>query len=295
MILFSFPAYEHLGRELCAGWGVREGRFAVNRFANHEMEIALDTDVANSDCLVLGSVAPPDEQLLATLLLCHTIKRHRSGKLTLLLPYLAYARQDKEKPKKSLAAGWLGKLFRASGVDKVVTVDVHSHRAGNLFPIPVLSISPAPIFANVITENALPDATLVAPDEGAVFRCEALRNELGLQMPLAYFTKTRTPEGVTSELHGEVGEQAVVVDDILDTGDTLVACCQTLWDVGVKELLILVSHGLFTGNQWQRLWGLGVKQIYCTDTVPRHPSDRRIKRVSVAPLLRNYLLQPVSV
>jgi ribose-phosphate pyrophosphokinase len=293
MILFSFSAYSHLARELCAGWGIREGRFAVNRYPNQELEIALDTDVTNTDCLVLGSVAPPDEQLLSVLLLSHTIKRHRSKELTLLLPYLAYTRQDKIKPKKSLATGWMGELFRTSGVDRVITVDIHSHRAEGLFPIPVVSISPAPLFARIITEHAFPDATLVAPDEGAVHRCEALRNDLGLRMPLAYFTKTRTPEGVVSELQGSVGEQAVVVDDILDTGETLVACCKTLQDAGTKEIFALVSHGLFTGNQWQRLWGLGIKRIYITDTIPQIPPDRRIKKVSVAPLIRNHLLQPV--
>ncbi len=189
----------------------------------------------------------------------------------------------------------MGELLQASGVDRLITIDIHSHRSESLLPLPVISLSSAPIFAKIVTENALPDATLVAPDEGAVFRCEALRNDLGLHMPLAYFTKTRTPEGVASELHGEVGAQAAVVDDILDTGETLVACCQTLQDAGTKEILILVSHGLFTGNQWQKLWGLGVKRIYVTDTIPQIPPDRRIKKVSVASLLRNHLLQPVSV
>ena len=292
MILFCFPDYQPLARELCAGWGLREGHFAVTRFPNQEMEVTLDTDVGGTDCLILGSVAPPDEQLLAVLLLAHTIKRHQSGELSLLLPYLAYTRQDKIKPKKSLATRWLGELFRASGVDRVMTVDLHSHRAESLFPIPVVSISPAPLFAQLVTENALPDATLVAPDEGAVFRCEALRNDLGLRMPLAYFTKTRTPEGVVSELQGKVGEQAVVVDDILDTGETLLACCQRLQDAGAKEILVMVTHGLFTGKQWHRLWGLGVGRIYCTDTLPQFPPDPRISKVPVAPLLRNFLLQP---
>ncbi|HXF48434.1 MAG TPA: ribose-phosphate diphosphokinase [Verrucomicrobiae bacterium] len=292
MILFAYPEFSGLARELYAGWGLQAGDFAVSRFANQELEVSIDADVTGSDCLILGSVAPPDERLLSILLLAHTIKHQRSGELTLLLPYLAYTRQDKIKPKRSLAARWMGALLQASGVDRVITVDIHSHRAESLLSIPVVSLSPAPLFSKIITEQALPDATLVAPDEGAVFRCEALRKELGLRMPLAYFTKTRTAQGVTSELQGEVGEFAVVVDDILDTGETLVACCQTLQEAGAKEILVLVTHGIFTGNLWTKLWGLGVKRIYVTDTIPQIPPDRRIKKVSVAPLIRDHLLQP---
>ncbi len=128
--------------------------------------------------------------------------------------------------------------------------------------------------------------------EGALDRCEAVRRAAAMEEPLAYFEKTRTTEGVRhSVLRGETGPQAVIVDDILDTGGTLVSSCEGLQRAGVAEIIVMVTHGLFTGSLWQRLWSLGVTRIYCTDTVPLPPgvASTGVAVLSVAPLLREYL------
>ena len=291
MMLFVFPAYERLalGLDLPV---LERGRFSVRRFPNQELCIDLDAIPTGRSCVILGSVAPPDEYLLSTLLLSHTLKKEGAHKVTALLPYLGYSRQDKEEAGKSLGTAWLGQALRASGVNDVVTVDVHSASVHQLFPIPVYSLSPAGIFADEIARLSLTGATLVAPDEGALDRCEAVRREANMKRPLAYFKKTRTAEAVRhSVLHGEVGPQAVIVDDILDTGGTLISACETLRRAGVQEIIVMVTHGLFTGSLWERLWSLGVGRIYCTDTAPLPPrlASTRIAVLSVAPLLCDYL------
>jgi ribose-phosphate pyrophosphokinase len=289
MILFALPFFEDLARDLAGVADLERGLCSIARFPNDEIHVELATTPAGQDCVVLGSIAPPDERMLSTLLLSHTLKKEGARKVTALLPYLGYARQDREEPRKSLATAWAGELLRASGADEVVAVDVHSGSAHRLFPIPLRSLPPAEIFAREITARSLAGATIVAPDEGARGRCEAVREAVGAGPPLAYLEKTRTPDGVMhSALHGEVGARAVVVDDILDTGGTLVSACEALGHAGVREITIMVTHGLFTGSLWERLWSLGVTRICCTDTVPLPPrlGSATVAVLSVAPLLR---------
>src|SRR5579862_2524939 len=175
MQLFSCPTYERMAQTLTAHTGIERGQFLIDRFANHEIYAVLNSPVVGQRCVVLGSILPPDENLLFTLLLCHTLKKEGAADVTALLPYLAYARQDKEEVGKSLGIAWIGELLRASGVDRVVSVDVHSPSVSGFFPIPLLSLSPAPLLAEEIVRLSLHEATIVAPDEGARERCEAVR------------------------------------------------------------------------------------------------------------------------
>jgi ribose-phosphate pyrophosphokinase len=292
MMLFVFPAYAGMGNGLATALGIRLGQCSIERFPNQELHAAIQTDVVNEKCIILSTIAPPDEQLLSTLLLSHTLKKEGARTISALLPYLAYARDDKRKAGQSVATAWVGALLQDSGVDEVITVDVHSSTAQRLFPIPVVSLSPAELFAQEIKRLALLNATIVAPDEGARDRCQTVASAAGMAEEVVVLEKRRTREGVTHvNISGHVGQQAVIVDDILDTGGTLVSCCEQLQQRGVRDITILVAHGLFTGMLWQKLWTCAVKRIYCSDTIPsakERPSEN-IGTLSVLPLLAQCL------
>lgn len=292
MILFVFPTHAYMGNELASSLGIRLGQFSIDRFPNQEVHAGIQTNVAREECVILGTIAPPDGQLLSTLLLSHTLKKEGACKIIALLPYLAYARDDKQKEGQSLATAWIGALLQTSGVDEVITVDVHSTIAQRLFPMPVVSLSPEDLFAQAIKRLSLLNATIVAPDEGARDRCQAVARAAGMRGEVVVLEKRRTHEGVVHvNISGNAGPQAVIVDDILDTGGTLVSCCEQLQQRGVRDITILVTHGLFTGVLWQKLWSLGVNRIYCTDTVPlaNERSAENIRTLSVLPLLRQHL------
>jgi len=293
MILFSFSAYEHIAQQLRSIASVQAGRFTVGRYDNQELHASVEGSVSGEHCVILGTIAPPDECLLSVMLLAQMLKKEGAEKITAALPYLAYSRQDKDKPGESLGTAWVGALFKSSGIDQVLTVDVHSERDKQLFPIPLISLSTAILFADAIQKHRLTDATVVAPDNGAIGRCEAVKRAAG--MPIGetpYFEKKRTEKGIV--VHGPVGTvgaKAVIVDDMLDTGGTLVSACERLTAAGVQEIYILVTHGLFTGSSWPRLWSLGVRRIFCTDTVPL-PSGIDVANVtvlSVIPLISERL------
>jgi ribose-phosphate pyrophosphokinase len=296
MILFSFSAYENIAQQLRTIPSVQAGRFTVGRYDDQELHASVERSVSGEHCLILGTITPPDECLLSVLLLAQTLKKEGAAEITAVLPYLAYSRQDKDKPGESLGTAWIGALLKSSGIDRVLTVDVHSERDKQLFPIPLISFSTAILFADAIQKHRLTDATVVAPDNGAIARCEAVKRAAGMPMgETPYFEKRRTETGI---IHhgpvGTVGAKVVIVDDMLDTGGTLVSACEKLRAADVQEIYILVSHGLFTGLSWLRLWSLGVKRIFCTDTVPlRSGIDAtKVTVLSVVPLIKERLSWP---
>jgi ribose-phosphate pyrophosphokinase len=295
MILFALKNYEAMAAELeqMLPW-LRHGKFQLARYDNGELHASVYTPVAFEHCVVLGSITPPDEQLLSTLLLAHTLRKEGAAKLSAVLPYLAYSRQDQDKPGEGLAVALVGRLLATAGFDQVITADVHSDADKQLFAIPIISLNTAQLFADAVKKYGLTDATFVAPDNGAIARCKAVKAAAGIPgSDTPYFEKQRIGTGI---VHvgpiGNVGSRAVIIDDMLDTGTTLVSACQKLVEAGVREIYIMITHGLFTGEHWKRLWSLGVKRIICTETVPLPAGlDRsNIETLSIVPLLRQQLL-----
>lgn len=286
MLLFVAPPYRRAPGGLLAGADVSPGRFRLLRFSNGELCVTTKHDLREQSCAVLGSIAPPDEQMLAMLLLCHTLKKEGAREVVALLPYLAYSRQDKDHGGESLAAAWTGALLRGSRIDRVITFDVHSSRAARLLGMPLVSLSPAAAFARRLESIRFDgSASVVAPDDGAVSRCKAVADAAGIDQPIVRFHKRRTSKGVRQErFDGVPASRAVVVDDILDTGATLVSCCRELVRAGVTEIVVMVTHGLFTGEAWKELWEVGVRQICTTDTVPL-PPHARSSRIHVVPIV----------
>jgi ribose-phosphate pyrophosphokinase len=290
-LLFALPHHEPLAAAIACATGIERGRAAVGRFANGELRVTIETPCADRRAVLLGATAPPDSDLLATSLLAHTLAKEGAREIVSVIPYLGYARQDRAEPGKSLGAAWVGRVLAGVGVAGAVTVDVHSARVVEVFAVPLVSLSPAAIFADALRALALDDATVVAPDEGARERAEAVRVALGIGRPVVSFVKMRAETGIRHvAVHGQVGRSAIVVDDILDTGGTLVSACERLREAGTRTIVVAVTHGLFTGKAWERLWDLGVGRIYCTDTTPSaRIGDHRVSVLSIAPVLAGYL------
>jgi ribose-phosphate pyrophosphokinase len=270
-IIFPLPGHGRrlLPHELNEDSTPALGSCEFARFTNGELHVQISGPVTHRVCAVLGSLAPPDEQLISVLLLAHTLRREGARRVIAMLPYLGYARQDWAAPGQSLGIAWAGDLLRAVGVDQVFTIDVHSHLAARYLAVPLESLSPAPLFAEVLLKRGLADVSIVAPDEGALERCEAVRRAAGIHTPPAHLRKRRDAEGVThGALVGRVAQRVAIVDDILDTGGTLISACVALRRAGVQEITVFATHGLFTGQRWRELSALGVQRIYTTDSIP---------------------------
>lgn len=291
MIIFPFPQYKHLVKTLHHLPVSKGGKFEVGHFPNQEIYIKINTDVEIKDCLLTGTISPPEENLISFLLLAHTLKKEGASKITALLPYLAYTRQDKIKTGESLAALAIGEIFRASHINEVVTIDIHSPISESLFPLPLYNLSSAEIFAREINKLKIKNPSLVAPDEGAIERCQKVAQLINKNGKIAYVKKKRLSKGVHSDLYGHINSNAIVIDDILDTGATLLSCCKLLKASGAKNIYIFVTHGLFTGDKWRELFSLNVKRIYCTDSIPevRNLQLENLTVLSISPILRKYV------
>ncbi len=261
-------------------------RVAVGRFPNGELRAEVPARVEARRCIVVGSISPPPGNLERLTLLAHALRRAGAEHVTALLPYLAYARQDRAVRTQSLGLAWAGELLRASGVTEVVCVDVHNEHAADLLGLALTSLSPADLLAAALTQTWREEVTFVAPDEGAVDRCSAVARAAGVGSPIIWARKRRTLTGVEHlGLVGSPARRAVVVDDILDTGGTLVSCCRQLRDAGVEQIGVIATHGLFTGEHWRALLSEGVKEIWITDTVLSRHRPPQAHVVAVAPLL----------
>lgn len=294
-LLFIFSEYSPTDKSLCDLPGLKPGQFSIVPYGNQELHATIESKVAGEHCFLLGSISPPEPQLFSFLLLAHTLKKEGATRVTGILPYLAYSREDKLKPGQSLATAWIGAVLRASGFDEIWTVDLHSEHDRELFPLPLESLLPSAIFCESLGGLGLNGACFVSPDQGAIPRCQAMMSAAGVTRGnIVYFEKHRTESGIVHHMPvGKVERCAVIVDDILDTGATLVSACEKLVAAGAKELYICVTHGLFTGQEWHNLWSLPVKHIFCTDTIPAcvNIRDPRITVLPVAPVLREGLLR----
>jgi ribose-phosphate pyrophosphokinase len=294
-VLVPLPGFEPLAASVT---GMDIVRPICTRFRNREIAVRLPRQVADRDCVLLGTAAPPAERLIELLLAADTLTRNGAQSVCAMLPYLAYARQDHPELGHSLAAAWLGRALSAAGVGAVTTIDIHSDAARELIGLPVASLSPARLFTRALADTISAESVVVAPDRGAVTRASEMADALGVERPVAWLDKERTAAGVTqARILGELDRNAIVVDDILDTGGTLLSCCHELRSHGVERLTIAVTHGLFTGSAWHALGDLGVDTIHTTDSIPAVwlRASRLVSVHSIAPLLAEALAQPVTL
>lgn len=283
MIIFPFFPYEGIASAFLKSNKNQLGEFVIAPYRNGELHCELNTKVRNSHCLIVSSFVAGNE--LGPLLLSETLKQEGAKKITLVAPYLGYMRQDKKEPGKNLGATWIGKLFKASGVDKIVTVDIHSDLASKLLGLPVNSLSGSTIFADELGAFLGPDTMIIAPDDGAFNKAKSLAKSLPISLPVTHFDKVRTSRGVTiTPPRLKLRARVILIDDVLDTGGTLVAACQILKDKGVKDIVICITHGQFVGEKWEGLWKLGVSKIYTTNSLPSKVKNKKIQVVSLQPL-----------
>ena len=274
---------------------VRVERVAIGRFPNGELRVEVPEGMEGRRCTVVGSISPPACNLERLTLVAHALRRAGAERVTAMLPYLAYARQDRAAPTESLGLAWVGELLRASGISELVTVDVHSAQAGDLLRLPLTSLSPASLLTAALPPAWLDGVTFVAPDEGAIDRCSAVARAAGVNRAIVWARKRRTASGIESlGLVGSPGGRVVIVDDILDTGATLVSCCRQLRSAGAKQIGVIATHGLFTGERWRALFSEGIQGLWVTDTVLSRRRPPQAQIVPVAGLLAPVLDETAS-
>ena len=288
--LFAGNSNRRLAQEIAETLGVRLGRALVGTFRNGEVRIRVEDNVRGADVFVLQSLCPPiHHHIWELLLMLDALKRASARRITAVVPYYAYARQERKTAgREPISARVLADVITAAGADRLLTMDLHAPAIEGFFDIPVDHLRAVKLLASYFSDLGLHDAVVVSPDVGGVARANDFRQRLGL--PLAIIAKHRpTPDQVeVVEMVGEVsGRPVVLLDDMISTGGTMVEAARELRARGATQVYACATHGLFAGDALEALAEAPVERWVVTNTVPPPTGAElpTLQVISVAPLL----------
>ncbi len=293
LMLFSGRTHPTLAREVAELLGVDLVPTTAYDFANGEIYIRFDESVRGCDAFVIQShAAPINQSIMEQLIMIDALKRASAKRITVVLPFYGYARQDKKHlGREPISARLVADLFLAAGADRLMTVDLHTAQIQGFFDGPVDHLLAMPILTRYVREKyADRSFAVVSPDAGRIKVAEAWANSLG-GAPLAFIHKTRDVtrpnESKANRVVGEVaGRTCILVDDLIDTGGTIVQAADALMADGAAEVVILATHPVFSGPAVQRLRDSVATEVIVTNTLPLEPEQMfdKLTVLSIAPL-----------
>ncbi|MDP9432038.1 MAG: ribose-phosphate diphosphokinase [Actinomycetota bacterium] len=294
LMLFSGRAFPELAEEIAAQIGVDTVRSSAYDFANGEIYVRFEESVRGSDAFVVQShTAPINQWLMEHLIMVDALKRASAKRITVVMPFYPYARQDKKHSgREPISARLIADLYRTAGADRLMTVDLHTAQIQGFFDGPVDHLFAMPLLADHVEQRwGHTDLTVVAPDSGRVRVAERWTDRLG-GCPLAFIHKTRDPlqpnQVVANRVVGEVeGRTCIIVDDMVDTGGTITKAADALFEAGASEVITAATHGVLSGPAIDRLKNSRISEVIVTNTLPIS-DDRRFDKLtvlSIAPLI----------
>jgi ribose-phosphate pyrophosphokinase len=282
-VLFTGNANPALAHEMAKSLGVELGKASVGRFSDGEVTVEVQQNVRARDVFVVQSTcAPTNENLMELLIMVDALKRASARRITAVIPYYGYARQDR-RPRSMrvpISAKVVANLLETVGVERVLTMDLHADQIQGFFDIPVDNIYASPVLLSDLKSKAYPDLVVVSPDVGGVVRARALAKQLGSD--LAIIDKRRPRANVSEVMHviGEIdGRNCVVMDDMIDTAGTLVKAAEVLKARGAKRVYAYCTHPILSGPAVERIAGSQLDEVVVTNTIPLSDTARACKKI----------------
>ena len=293
-LIFATQSNAALAGEVAKKCDAELGSVYLGRFADGEIAVQLRSVVQERAVYVIGSSFPPADNFLELLILIHALKANNACQVDVIMPYFGYAKADRIKHAgDSMAAGFAAKALSFSGADSVAAVNIHSELAAGFFQVPFLNVDAIGLLADVFKAKNIENPAIVAPDAGGIPRAERFAAGLGAQ-DIVYITKSR-PEFdkvVIENVSGKVeGRNVIIVDDMVQSGGTLIKAAAALKARGAKDIFVAVVHMLFSGPGADLLEKDGaIKEVVFTDSVPGpHRLPPKMQVVSIVKLLSGYI------
>lgn len=289
--IFSGTANLCLAEEICASLGLKLGNLMLETFSDGEVYLQFQENVRGADLfLIQPTCRPVDHNLMELFLMIDAAKRASADRITAVLPYYGYARQDrKDKPRVPISAKLIASLLERAGANRIMAMDLHAAQIQGFFDVPVDHLFSAPVMIEYFQPLGVPDLTVVSPDPGGVERARAFGKRMNA--PLAIIDKRREKPNVAEVMNvvGEVeGRNCLMVDDLIDTAGTLVKGAEALLKQGARSVSACATHAVLSGGAVKRIDASPLKEVVFTNSIPLSDEARRskkIKSLSVAPLL----------
>jgi ribose-phosphate pyrophosphokinase len=289
--IFSGSANRPLAQEIAKNLGLELAEAQVAAFADGENNIQIHENVRGADVFVVQPTCTPvNHHIMELLFMVHALKLSSAERITAVLPYYGYARQDrKDKPRVPISAKLVARLIEASGADRVLTLDLHAAQIQGFFDIPVDHLFGTPVMIDYFKSREMPNLTVVSPDAGGVERARAFAKRLNA--PLAIIDKRREEANVAEVMNviGEVADRnCLMVDDLIDTAGTLVKGSEALLDHGAKSVSACATHAVLSGPAVKRIQESSLKEVVVTNSIPLSSEARqcgKIRALTIAPLL----------
>ncbi len=289
MKIFTGNAHPALARDICSFLGVELGNATVTSFPDGESFVKINDNIRGRDVFIIQPTCPPtNHNLMELLILVDAARRASAARITVVIPFFGYARQDrKDQPRVPITAKLVANLITAAGVDRVLTMDLHAQQLQGFFDIPVDHLHALPVMVSYIRKLEIPNLIVVSPDVGGVKMASAYATALGTRLAIVVKQRKSATETEASHIIGEVdGKNVLIVDDLTETAGTISSAAKILRKHGALDIYAGVSHAVLTDLAVERLKDSDIKELISTNSVPaRLTPGSKVTALSVAELL----------
>jgi ribose-phosphate pyrophosphokinase len=287
--VFAGSAHPQLAREIADFLGIPPGQARLRRFPDSEVSFQIDENIRGTDVFIVQPTCNPvDQHLMEMLVMVDAFRRSSAARITVVVPYYGYARQDrKDKPRVPISAKLVANLISAAGANRVLTMDLHKAQIQGFFDIPVDHLFSAPVIVEYCARLRYPNLTIVSPDAGGAERARAYAKRLDAE--LAVVDKRRTEDGTAEVMNviGDVrGRACILQDDIIDTAGTIQKAATALKDAGAERVLACAVHGVLSGPAIERIEKSPLDQLIVTNTIPLSAEAQQCKKIVVLSVAR---------
>ncbi|MFP4470051.1 MAG: ribose-phosphate pyrophosphokinase [Bacteroidales bacterium] len=269
--VFSGESSQYLAEKIAASYGKELGKVTVSHFMDGEYQPSFEQTIRGNDVFLVQSTNPPADNLFELLLLIDAAKRASAKKVVALIPYFGFARQDrKDKPRVSIGAKLIANLLVAAGVDRIITMDLHSDQIQGFVDIPVDHMYASSIFVPYLKDMNLPNLTMASPDTGGTKRAAAYAKFLDTDLVICFKQRKKANEVGSLRIIGDVkGKDIILVDDIIDTAGTITTAADMMMEQGATSVRAVCTHPVFSGEAVERIEKSSLTEVLVTDTIKR--------------------------
>ncbi|HET6567576.1 MAG TPA: ribose-phosphate pyrophosphokinase [Rhodothermales bacterium] len=282
--IFTGRSNPALARRIADVFGQDLGQLTIKNFSDGEMYVAYQESIRGTDLFIIQSTPPPSENWMELLMLVDAAKRASAARITAVIPYFGYARQErKDQPRVSIAAKLMANMLTTAGVDRVLTMDLHAPQIQGFFDVPVDHLYGSHVLIDYFPHLDRSNLVVVAPDVGALKMARAYAKRIGVDLALVDKRRPRQNEAEVMNIIGDVkGRNVLLIDDMIDTAGTLTQGAKALRDYGALEILAAATHALLSGPAYDRIEESPISRVVVTDTIPLQRTSPKVEVVSVA-------------